>query len=106
MHKLGSALLTKEDFQGGEVLPETLDYLNGKSKVYKETKDYSLVISMKRHLPESFLQLSTYHFNYEVALKIYHDRKNHRLPEWNIVSPGSFCSFLRTLPWMDVLLDL
>lgn len=40
---------------------------------------------IKACLPEGFLQDSVLSFNYEVLRTIYHDRKNHRLPDWQII---------------------
>jgi len=39
--------------------------------------------------------------NYETALNMYFQRKNHRLPEWNDDNPKSICSFIKSLPYMD-----
>lgn len=45
-------------------------------------------------LPSSYKQLRTVDFNYEVAAKIYSERKMHKLDEWH-----TFCKWLETLPY-------
>jgi hypothetical protein len=40
---------------------------------------------IKACLPEGFLQDSVLYFNYEVLRTMYHDRKNHRLPDWQVI---------------------
>lgn len=40
------------------------------------------LMSIKTILPESFIYHSHYTMNYENLRTMYHDRKNHRVPEW------------------------
>lgn len=49
-------------------------------------------------LPSSYNQMSVYTFNYEVAAKMYRERKNHKLQEWR-----EFCKWLETLPYAKEL---
>ena len=39
-------------------------------------------MAIKTLLPESFIYSSHYTMNYENLRTMYHDRKNHRVPEW------------------------
>lgn len=110
MHKLGHTDLEPSDFQDGEVLKSTLDQLNEAGRAYRNKtqfvvdyatlEGYDIVRYMKKILPEGFLQKATYSMNYETALTMYKQRKNHRLPEWNAKQPGSICSMIASLPWM------
>jgi hypothetical protein len=102
MHKLGHRDLTPDDFSEQEVLPEVLAKLNELGKLYRETKDYSYVKLMKRILPEGFMQMSSYHTNYETLLNIYKQRKDHRLDEWRATDGDevSICNWIRSLPYM------
>lgn len=112
MHKLGHRPLIPEDFQDGVHNPAALAELNELGVKYRETKDYALVIEMKRKLPEGFLQKATYHMNYENAINMFMQRKHHRLPEWAwtggvkiVDGRQSICDWLYSLPYMNTLLS-
>jgi hypothetical protein len=102
MHKLGTSPLEEEDFQDGHVQPDVLNRLNDLSKQYRETKDYDLVRTMKKELPEGFLQRATYNCNYENILSMLGQRHNHRLAEWSGKDPfdPSLCEWMLSLPYM------
>ena len=116
MHKLGSRDLNTDDFQDQYVLPETLYLLNLLGQRYRETKDFDLVIQMKRMLPEAFIQGADYKMSYETALNMFSQRKNHRLPEWKWSGPDgpkqpldcckrmSICDWICTLPYMPEII--
>lgn len=53
----------------------------------------------KQLLPEGFLQRRTVSTNYAELRNIYHQRKNHRLPEWQVV-----CRFIESLPYAKFFL--
>jgi hypothetical protein len=111
MHKLGSKDLTQEDFE----LPIPSDWLRllnfmGKDfRLAKENKDTALMNEIRREyknlLPEGFLQKATYTMNYETALTMYFQRRNHRLPEWRADKEGSICSFIAHLPYMEEFIN-
>jgi hypothetical protein len=107
MHKLGTKDLSVNDFQDWEVLQNTLDTLNDLGRQYRETKDYQLVRQMKKILPEGFIQRADVNFNYEVAMNIFRQRYNHRLPEWKLnaekVNEPSICDWLYELPHFKTL---
>jgi hypothetical protein len=108
MHKLGHTELTKDDFQLPP-LPEVLTYLNDLGLNYRAggKKDYELVKLMKANLPESFLQRSDFNLNYETAINIFRQRKNHRLDEWKFtgeLNHESICNWIASLPYMRKLL--
>lgn len=116
MNKLGKRMLVRDDFQDRVVIPSTLYELNVAGLAYREKREfntesgellqgYDIVRYMKKIVPEGFLQRATYTFNYETALTMYFQRRNHRLPEWNAKSPGSICSMLACLPYMKEFID-
>jgi hypothetical protein len=81
------------------VIGRVLDQINRKITEYNETKNYDLVIEIKRMLPESFIQMRTVNTNYAELMSAYHQRKNHRLKkEW-----GTFCEWCLTLPYFKEL---
>lgn len=57
---------------------------------------------IKKLLPASYLQKRTVTMNYENILNIYHQRKNHRLPEWSV----DFIGWAKTLPGFNELIDI
>lgn len=52
-------------------------------------------------LPSSYNQMRTIDLNYETLFAIYHQRKNHKLDEWQ-----QFCKWIETLPYMKQFLNL
>jgi len=124
MHKLGRGHLSViEDFDFVEpdyekyphlanryrMMKHTLvKLLNDTSDMFAETKDFDLVRCMKKIHPEGRLQFATYKANYQTLISIYHDRKNHRLPEWNTKDTGiySICNWIEDLPYMKEFLSI
>lgn len=115
MHKLDSRDLEQDDFEGGidDVTLNTLNLIGKEIRQMKALKGDECAKKqipihlrrLKQLLPEGFLQKATYTFNYETALSMYFQRRNHRLPEWNERNEGSICSFLRSLPYMEEFID-
>lgn len=110
MHKLMSRELTPDDFisfeEDEEMLGMIINYINQGMRIYhleeikddKELKD-RMLISCKRMLPESYIQLRTVNVNYAELMNVYHQRKNHRLKEeW-----GTFCTWCESLPYFREL---
>ena len=104
MHKLGSKDLEEGDFEDGMVLPETLASLNDLGINYRNSKSYNYVRSMKLILPEGFLQKATYLMNYETAVTMFMQRRNHRLRQWRFGEEGSICTRIHELPYMQLFL--
>jgi len=111
MHTLGLRDLTQDDFELG-CDEEYLKHLNKFGEQYrnaKATKNISAMNSYRRayknDLPSGFLQKATYSMNYETALSMYFQRRNHRLPEWREDNPGSICSMIRSLPYMKEFIE-
>ena len=63
-----------------DFLIEQLEFLRQK---YIETKDKKYWKELVRWLPTSWLQTRTWTGNYEILRNICHQRKNHKLTEWN-----------------------
>ena len=95
---LGNCELSRDNFEGGEISGCQLSRLHELQAHYRKNKSAETMLRLKRNLPESFLQTATYGFNYEVALAIYRDRKNHLLPEFS--GPGGLCEMIERLPYM------
>lgn len=110
MHKLGTRDLTQEDFQYS-IAQDMLDMLNNYGESFREAKEAGdtnwmneIRAEYKNVLPEGFLQKATYTMNYETALSMYFQRRNHRLAEWNEKAEGSICQFIWKLPYMDAFI--
>lgn len=109
MHLITKRELTADDFSIDKPLPpcmrDTVNTINiliddyNKDKWSAEAKK-TFLISIKELLPESYNQLRTIDTNYECLLSIYHQRKNHRLPEWR-----EFCDWIKSLPYMEEFLE-
>jgi hypothetical protein len=109
MHKLGHRDLTEDDFQDGDICLLVLKEQNAMGLAYRNKAEYldpltgnlykgnELLAHMKRRLPEGFLQMATYTFNYETALGMYQWRRNHRMSEWS--GPDGICEWLMRLPY-------
>lgn len=104
MHKLGSVDLTRDDFQDSCVLQQTLDTLNELGLSYRTNKTVDTLRLMKQILPEGFLQSADLDFNYETAMNMYHQRKDHRMSEWS--GNDGICKWIETLPMMNEWLYL
>ena len=74
--------------------------LNFNREKYLETKDKKYWWEIIQLLPSSYNQRATVQFNYEVLMKMYQERKNHRLDEWK-----DFCKWIVQLPYMEKLLN-
>jgi hypothetical protein len=101
MHKLGSRDLTPDDFADRNIQQGVLESLNSLGAQYREATGITKVAilrNMKQQLPEGYLQFATVNFNYETAIAMYHDRKNHRMAEWSGV--GGICESIKNLPFM------
>ena len=77
-----------------------VEVLNFNRKKYLETKGKGYWWQMIQLLPSSYNQRATVQLNYEVLMKMYHERKNHKLDEWN-----DFCEWVKALPYMREMLN-
>ena len=114
MHLITKRPLTLDDFSyedsmlTDEEKQAEVDKLNSYIRRYNEETDKRRkrrwFLTIKKALPESFLQPALFDTNYEVLYRMYHQRKNHRLPEWS--GPDGLCHLIEQLPYMDRLLGL
>ena len=114
MHKIMSKPFTLEMFEiddfnndiEEENFQRILDICNDYREAYLEFKDCkeegiqfltkTYWKALIRILPESFLQTRTITMNYEVIRNIVHQRKGHKLSEWE-----SFIDWAKTLPYAE-----
>ena len=108
MHKLGSRLLTAEDFSwdNEEGIVELTPYresflkeINTRITVWQETKDKNLWRQIVLDLPASYNFLSTWTGNYQVLRAIYHARKNHKQREFRELCGG----VIAKLPYSELI---
>lgn len=76
----------------------TIDMLNFYRERYLNTKDKKYWWQLIQLLPSSYNQRRTVMLNYEVLIKMYHARKNHKLDEW-----VEFCEWIKTLPYSELI---
>ena len=76
----------------------TIDLLNAMREAYLETKDKDFWWQLIQLLPDSYNQLRTCDTNYATLRKMYHQRKGHKLDEWN-----DFRAWVVTLPYSELI---
>lgn len=106
MHKLTARELKVSDFsmdgmsgEGSLAMIQTVDTLNRILMACKSTKNPAYWRDLILLLPESYNQKRTWTANYEVLMRIYEQRKGHKLTEW-----GRFRRVIESLPYMDTFL--
>ena len=77
---------------------DTINALNDARELYLKTKDKRYWWQMIQLLPSSYNQKATLFLNYEILSNMYHQRKNHKLDEWN-----AFCDWIRELPYSELI---
>lgn len=108
MHLITKRHVTADDFSIGDTenpsyaMKEAIHHINRMIDEYNDDKwnaeqKKAFFMGIKEILPESYNQLRTIDTNYECLLSIYHQRKNHRLPEWS--GPNGFCEWCLSLPY-------
>jgi len=100
---------TQEMFEDNIVSSNTLIELNylARSHQQKEVaiyqaKEYEgtdILRLIKKLLPEGYLQMATYSMNYQTAINMFFQRKNHWLNEWKTI-----CNWIQDLPYMKELI--
>lgn len=110
MHKIAAKEFTLDDFSHEhlwstalEQLKRTIETLNAFRNAYNHSAakggyKEELWWQMIQLLPQSYNQRRTLMLNYEVLATIYHQRKDHRLAEWN-----TFCEWIETLPYAELI---
>lgn len=77
-----------------QFLKDTIRMLNGCRELHLQTNDKEYWDMMIQLLPQSYNQRRTVTLNYEVALNIYHARRNHKLDEWH-----TLCDAIEQMPY-------
>ena len=121
MHKIHAKEFTLDDFSHEHLIDveedgfgddefryhliRLLDTLNCARKKYLKTKDKIYWWQMIQLLPTSYNQKRTVMMNYEVLANIYKptSRLHHKLNEWNVDCDGSFCQWIESLPYSEII---
>lgn len=114
MHKIHEKEFTLEDFSC-EHLADDFALSNAESPInaiehliyclnfcrslYLETKDKKYWWQMIQLLPSSYNQRRTIDLNFEVLLKQYRERKNHKLDEWHI-----YCDWIKEITLLNEII--
>ena len=72
---------------------ESTMHIQGKGLTTEE------LVEMKSNLTEGTMQKRIQYFSYQTLRRIYHQRKNHRLPHWH-----KFCEWIERLPFFEPLI--
>jgi len=107
MHKLATTPITLDCFEiddyCGDVeevsqfVTDMIAKLEDLRVKFNETKDKRIWKELIRWLPESWLQTRTVTLNYENAINMFKQRKNHKLSEWS----QSFIDWIKALPYAE-----
>ena len=106
MHKIHEKEFTLDDFShehldrfSTEVLGWTIKALNGSREDYMKSKSKDDWWQMIQLLPSSYNQRRTIDLNFEVLLKQYRERKNHKLDEWHI-----YCDWIKEIVLLNEII--
>ena len=112
MHKIAAKEFTLDDFSHehiGDVpncdpmyyaaLEGTIIALNEARRCFIDTKDKKYWWQMTQLLPSSYNQRRTIDLNFEVLLKQYRERKNHKLDEWHI-----YCDWIKEIALLNEII--
>lgn len=106
MHKIAAKEFTLDDFShehldrfSTEVLGWTIKALNGSREDYMKSKSKDDWWQMIQLLPSSYNQRRTIDLNFEVLLKQYRERKNHKLDEWH-----TYCDWIKEITLLNEII--
>lgn len=106
IHTIMAREIEPEDFEGG-MYTDFLDELNAIRATYLDTKDeackQTCFNDMKSALPEGYLQRRIVCLNLKTQQNIYHQRKNHKLPQWHIFFKD-IAESLKDSPYAELVL--
>lgn len=107
MHKIAAKEFTIGDFSVEHLLAEntvyfgkTIERLNNARNKFLETKDKRYWWQMIQLLPSSYNQRRTIDLNFEVLLKQYRERKNHKLDEWH-----TYCDWIKKIDLLNAIIE-
>lgn len=107
MHKLGTRVLTIEDFSFDTIdtyVLGVLEHINYLASEWRKVRNTDPETAKKiwrmliQHLPDSFLQKRTWTGNYAVASNMHNAREFHKLSEWR-----DFCRVIEGLPYSEFI---
>ena len=117
MHKIHEKEFTRDDFSHEHLLPVVIDgglhsgtwqlldkiigVLNSMRMQFITTKNKYYWWQMIQLLPSSYNQRRTVQMNYEVAVRMIQQRKNHKLDEWRVMVDE-----LLKLPYMKEIMGI
>ena len=110
MHKIAYKRFEREDFSIEHIencdeqhwmvcMDNVISSLNVAREKYLETKDKKYWWQMIQLLPSSYNQRRTIDLNFEVLLKQYRERKNHKLDEWHI-----YCDWIKEIALLNEII--
>ena len=112
MHKIAAKEVTLDDFSHEHIgnvpncdpmyyaaLEGTIIALNEARQCFIDTKDKKYWWQMIQLLPSSYNQRRTIDLNFEVLLKQYRERKNHKLDEWHI-----YCDWIKEIALLNEII--
>ena len=112
MHKIAAKEFTLDDFSHEHIedvpncdpmyyaaLEGTIMALNEARQCFIDTKDKQYWWQMIHLLPSSYNQRRTIDLNFEVLLKQYRERKNHKLDEWHI-----YCDWIKEITLLNEII--
>jgi len=102
MHKLGSKLLTCDDFSWDEITAwrkSYLDHINELIVKWQKNKSEYNFREMIHDLLDSFNQKTTWTGNYQNLRNIYIGRRNHKQKEFR-----DLCEIIKTLPESELII--
>ena len=106
IHTIMARELTDDDFEGG-TFAHFLAELNAIREDYIATEDDEekqvAFDDMKSALPEGYLQRRIVCLNLKTLQNIYHQRKNHKLPQWHMFFPD-IAEGLKISPYAELVL--
>ena len=112
MYKIAAKEFTLDDFSHEHIgnvpncdpmyyaaLEGTIMALNEARRCFIDTKDKKFWWQMIQLLPSSYNQRRTIDLNFEVLLKQYRERKNHKLDEWHI-----YCDWIKEITLLNEII--
>lgn len=96
MHRKMSEPFEYDDFEDENIPCDYLENLDLERKML--TIGHSDLVTLKGMIPESYLQTRDIIANYQALRHIYHARKGHKLPHWQV-----FREWMEGLPYSELI---
>lgn len=102
MHRIMKDEITIEDFteETSEDVVELFLQFVEMVKRHEELTENEKLNRVKSTLPEGYMQKRIVKLSYEALHAIYHDRRTHRLKQWQ-----QFCDVVETLPYSEFITE-